>query len=61
MSFRSLAALTAITAFAIMIGLNALSTNETLAVDDGKPSASQLPLDREASRVAFQTATFGLG
>jgi hypothetical protein len=43
-----------------MIGLNPLS-NETLEVADGSPSAAKLPLDNSSSRLAFQTATFGLG
>ena len=60
MRLASLAALT-ITALAIMIGIDSLSNHEILAVEDGKPSASQLPLDRESSRVASETATFGLG
>jgi hypothetical protein len=60
MSFKLLA-LPAIGALAIMFGLNAASLNETLQTEDGVSAAGILPLDKAASRTAFQTATFGLG
>lgn len=34
---------------------------EILAKADGKVAAQTLPLDRELSKVKFETATFGLG
>ena len=34
---------------------------ENLPLEDGTSSAQILPLDKAASEVAFQTATFGLG
>lgn len=51
----------ALCALATMIGMKALSRNEALEVHDGTPATGVLPLDRETSRVAFETATFGLG
>ncbi len=50
-----------ISALGIMIGLNASSRDETLPVEDGRSAAAVLPLDRDSSKTAFQTATFGLG
>lgn len=42
-----------------MLGPNTLS--EILEQADGVPSATKLPLDATSSRLAFETATFGLG
>jgi hypothetical protein len=43
-----------------MIGYR-LFGGEELAVADGRSAATELPLDKASSRVAFETATFGLG
>ena len=51
----------ALAAILAMLGINALGRHEKLAVDDGKRAPAVLPLDRESSQIAYQTATFGLG
>ncbi len=43
----------------IMIGYRTLGEN--LVTEDGKIAASILPLDLETSKVAYETATFGMG
>lgn len=43
-----------------LAGLQAL-LNEDLVPEGGAVSALTLPLDKEASTTAFETATFGLG
>ena len=60
MSHTRLAILT-IAALGIMLGMNALSRNETLETANGVSAATVLPLDQSTSTTAFQTATFGLG
>ena len=49
------------TLFALMTPLKAQDRREKLPVDDGKRGVAALPLDKETSSRAFQTATFGLG
>lgn len=45
-----------------MFGLHrVMSSGPNLPMEDGQVSASKLPLDEETSKVAYQTATFGLG
>ena len=56
-----LVALLGFGATASLVGVKSLGRGENLSVDDGTPSASVLPLDRETSKRDFQTATFGLG
>ena len=34
---------------------------EALVTEDGKVSAQTLPLDKESSKVSYETATFGIG
>jgi len=34
---------------------------EDLALEDGTVLAHSLPIDRESSRIEFETATFGMG
>lgn len=47
-----------IAALAVMAGKAA---EEKLAEADGKVSAQTLPLDKDYSKVKYETATFGLG
>lgn len=35
--------------------------SETLVAEDATVSASVLPLDHDTSKIAFETATFGMG
>lgn len=37
------------------------SKSEILPTENGVVSATKLPADRETSKIAFETATFGLG
>lgn len=48
-------------ALTIGLAMNTRIFGEKLVVEDGKSAATELPLDRENSRVKFETATFGLG
>lgn len=41
--------------------MNLLRREEKLESEDGKISANVLPLDRSASRIEYETATFGVG
>jgi len=43
----------------IMIGYRTLGEN--LVTENGQVAAVTLPLDLEASKVAYETATFGMG
>ena len=43
----------------IMIGYRTLGEN--LVTENGKVAALALPLDKETSKVAYETATFGMG
>lgn len=45
---------------AAMIGHKTIG-QEDLVTEDGKVAAQGLPLDKETSKIAFQTATFGIG
>ena len=36
-------------------------STEVLPLEDGVVSATQLPADEAASKIAYETATFGLG
>ena len=45
---------------AAMIGYTALNS-EALVKEDGKVDAQSLPLDKETSKTAYKTATFGIG
>jgi len=40
---------------------NSLRSREKLVLEDGSVSATALPLDESTSRVAYETATFGVG
>lgn len=44
----------------IMIGYTAINS-ETLVTENGKVAAQILPLDKETSKLAYETATFGIG
>ncbi len=44
-----------------VLAMNTRMFGEKLVVEDGKSAATELPLDRESSKVKFETATFGLG
>ena len=46
-----------------MFGLQRLMSGAggNLPMEDGVVSATKLPLDEETSKVAYQTATFGMG
>ena len=43
-----------------MIGYNSIA-NEQLVTEDGKVTAQSLPLDKETSKLSYETATFGIG
>ena len=43
-----------------MIGYNSIA-NEQLVTEDGNVNAQTLPLDRETSKLSYETATFGIG
>ena len=43
------------------LAMNTRMFGEKLVVEDGTSAATELPLDRESSKVKFETATFGLG
>ena len=45
----------------MIFGTRALFGGENLPVYNGISAATSLPADEEASKVAFETATFGLG
>jgi len=50
----------------ITISIAAMITHHTigkeaLVTEDGKVSAQALPLDKESSKVSYETATFGIG
>jgi hypothetical protein len=49
------------TGIAMIAGTRGLRGDEDLPVADGKPATGVLPADVQASQVAFETATFGLG
>ena len=49
------------TGIAMIAGTRGLRGGEDLPVADGKPAAGVLPADVQASQIAFETATFGLG
>jgi hypothetical protein len=51
---------TTTTLIAAMIGFTALN-GEDLVTENGKVDALTLPLDKETSKVAYETATFGIG
>ena len=51
---------TTTTLIAAMIGFTALK-GEDLVTENGKVDALTLPLDKETSKVAYETATFGIG
>ena len=45
-----------------MFGIHrVMSEGATLPMEDGVVSATKLPLDAATTKVAYQTATFGLG
>ena len=44
----------------IMIGYKTIG-QEKLVRKDGKVTAQALPLDKESSKIAYETATFGIG
>ena len=48
-------------ALTVMMGIRMRGWGEQLVLEDGKSAATVLPLDRVASQVKFETATFGLG
>ena len=41
--------------------MNSLRSEEKLVIEDGSVSATVLPLDESTSRIAYETATFGIG
>ena len=43
-----------------MIGYNTIA-NEQLVTEDGNVNAQNLPLDKETSKLSYETATFGIG
>ena len=43
-----------------MIGYNSIA-NEQLVTEDGNVNAQTLPLDKETSKLSYETATFGIG
>jgi hypothetical protein len=43
-----------------MIGYNSIA-NEQLVTEDGNVNAQNLPLDKETSKLSYETATFGIG
>lgn len=43
-----------------MIGYTVLN-GEDLATENGKVDARKLPFDKATSKIAFETATFGIG
>ena len=46
----------------VMFGMHrVMSEGGELPMEDGVVSAKTLPLDEEMSKVAYQTATFGMG
>ena len=45
---------------AAMIGYTVIN-GEDLVTENGKVAARTLPLDLETSKVAYETATFGIG
>lgn len=51
----------AILAMAIISGKQLMSGQAELPVATGEPAVAKLPADKEASQVAFETATFGMG
>lgn len=52
---------TSLTAIIIMFGIKFSRGSEALVTEDGKVSATTLPLDQKTSKVKYQTATFGMG
>lgn len=44
----------------VMIGYRSIG-GESLVKENGKVSATTLPLDLETSKIAYETATFGIG
>lgn len=52
---------TGLTAIIIMFGMKFSRGSEILVTEDGKVSATTLPLDQKTSKVKFETATFGMG
>jgi len=44
----------------IMIGYKTIG-QEKLVTEDGKVTAQALPLDTESSKIAYETATYGIG
>ena len=45
---------------AAMIGFKTIG-QENLVTEDGKVAAQALSLDKETSKIAYETATFGIG
>ena len=43
-----------------MLGFNIIA-GEKLVTENGHVAACPLPLDKEASKIAYETATFGIG
>ncbi len=43
-----------------MLGFNIIA-GEKLVTENGQVAASSLPLDKETSKTAYETATFGIG
>ena len=43
-----------------MLGFNIIA-GEKLVTENGQVAACSLPLDKEASEIAYETATFGIG
>jgi hypothetical protein len=43
-----------------MIGHKTIA-NEQLVTEDGNVNAQTLPLDKETSKLSYETATFGIG
>ena len=52
---------TSLTAILIMFGIKFINGSEELVTEDGKVSATTLPLDKKTAKVKYQTATFGMG
>lgn len=49
------------TTFTMFFGMKLLRGDQDLPVATGEPAAPVLPVDVQASRLDFETATFGMG